>query len=335
MTAKSPAVRRPTLQDVAEAANVSMMTVSRALNGHDRVSEETRNRVLGEAARLGYRPSSTARTLRSNQSFLIGVFSPNMMMPLHSELVLGAQEAAAEYGYKLLLDVDVSSPFGRNPFVSDGDIVMGSPPDQRRRGPHFDRMRTVSMMGYVEGLDSSMTDLSRATYYAMQHLQTVGYQRVGLIQLPESPAQAGYDQALAEGNLDASGDLIHTVGPDGSGIREAIAALTARGTNVDALVVVSVAATPVALRELRSRGINVGTELGFVGTEGSRGGWSDLMNPAITTIQVPGYDLGAAAARRLIERLRGDASPARKLEFSSDIVIRESTPGPPTKKRRD
>lgn len=334
MSAKTPATRRPTLNDVAIAANVSMMTVSRALNGHDRISEETRERVLVEAEKLGYRPSSTARSLRTNQSFLIGVFSPNMMMPLHSELVLGAQEAAAELGYKLLLDVDVSSPAGHHPFVSDGDIVMGSPNDQRRRSAHLDRMRTVSMMGDLDGLDSSNTDLTQATYFAMQHLHTVGYRRIGLIQLPDSPAEIGYRRAIAEGGLEAAPELIHTVGPDGSGIHDAVDALTSRSVKADALVVVSVAAVPVVLRELRLRGINVGTELGFVGTEGSRGGWSELLSPAITSIQVPGYDIGAAAARRLIERLRGDASPARRLEFPSDVVIRESTPGPKPKKRR-
>lgn len=334
MTDDSSSGRRPTLHDVAAAANVSMMTVSRALNGHDRVSQETRDRVLAEAERLGYRPSSTARSLRANQSFLIGVFSPNMMMPLHSELVLGAQEAAAEHGYQLLLDVELAPRPGHHPFVSDGDIIMGSPGNQRLRAPHFDRMRTVSMMGYVDGLDSSYTDLTQATYYAMQHLHTVGYQRIGLIQHPDSPARQGYLNALAEAGRELDDGLIHDVGADGAGAREALAGLTSRTVRADALVVVSVGVTPLVLRELRLLGVNPGIDLGIIGTEGSRGSWGDLLNPAITSIQIPGYEIGAAAARRLIERLRGDASPARVLEFPSDIVIRASTPGPALAKRK-
>lgn len=328
MSAKTPTSRRPTLHDVAEASNVSMMTASRALNGHDRVSEETRQRVIAEAAKLGYRPSSSARSLRANQSYLIGVFSPNMMMPLHSELVLGAQEAAAEQGYKLLLDVDISAPPGHHPFVSDGDIVMGSPDFQRGRAQHYDRSRTVSMMGYLDGIDSSYTDLSLATYYAMQHLQTVGYRRVGLIQHPSSPAEAGYERALADRQEERDTNLIHCVAADGAGTRDAIERLTSRAIGADAILVVSLSATPVALRALRLHGVSAGEDIGFIGTEGSRGGWNDLLTPAITAIQVPGYEIGAGAARRLIERLRGDASPARRLDFPSDVVIRESTPGP-------
>jgi LacI family transcriptional regulator len=313
---------------VALAANVSMMTVSRALNGHDRVSAETRERVMAEAERLGYRPSSTARSLRANQSFLIGVFSPNMMMPLHAELVLGAQESAAQHGYQLLIDVDVSSPPGNHPFVSDGDIIMGAPEDQRRRRPHFDRMRTVSMMGYAEGVDSSVTDLEAATAMAVEHLHQVGYRRIGLIQLPGSPAQAGFERALSMAGLETFDGLIHTVMNDGTGISEAVTGLLAAAQRPDALIVVSVAATPVVLRELRARGLAAGKDIGFVGTEGSRGAWGDLLNPAITAIRVPGYDLGWAAAERLVERLRGDTSAPHRIEFPSDIVIRGSTQGP-------
>jgi LacI family transcriptional regulator len=303
-----------------------MMTVSRALNGHNRVSAATRDRVLAEAERLGYRPSSTARSLRSNQSYLIGVFSPNMMMPLHSELVLGAQEAAAERGYKLLMDVDVTSPPGHHPFVSDGDIIMGSPTDQERRRPYFDRLRTACMMSSAAELDSSNTDLALATYHAIQHLITVGYRRIGLIQHPKSPAEAGYQRAVVEHGIEVPDTLVHTVPNDGTGIREAIDALMMRSARPDALIVVSVAATPMALRHLRMHGIQVGRDLGFIGTEASRTTWGDLMSPAITAIQIPGYAIGAAAARRVIERLRGDTSPPQLLEFPSEIVIRESTP---------
>lgn len=320
--------RRPTLQDVAQAANVSMMTVSRVLNGQGKVSDATHARVMTEVERLGYRPSSTARSLRSNQSYLIGVFSPNMMMPLHAELVLGAQEAAAEHGYKLLIDVDVSSPPGHHPFVSDGDIIMGGPIDQQRRRPHFERSRTVSMMGYAEGLDSSVTDLGAVTELAVQHLAEVGYRRIALIQLPASPAEGGYLRAMAGVGLAVPDGLMYTVANDGGGVREAVDRMTSAEVAAEAVIVVSVAATPEVLRLLRERGLRIGRDLGFVGTEGSRVGWGDLLEPAITAIRVPGYKLGTSAARRLIERLRGDVSPAVRIEFPSEIVVRDSTPGP-------
>jgi hypothetical protein len=69
--------RRPTLKDVARAANVSMMTVSRVLKDSPHVSQSTRERVLAEIARLGYRPSFSARTLRAGESRLIGILAPN------------------------------------------------------------------------------------------------------------------------------------------------------------------------------------------------------------------------------------------------------------------
>lgn len=319
--------RRPTLQDVADAVGVSVMTVSRALNGYPNVSMDTRRRVLREAERIGYRPSSLARMLRTNQSRLIGVFSPNMMMPLHSEIVVGAQDAAAERGYQLLLDVNAGEGEARHSFMSDGDLIMGPPQDQARRTPRFDRMRTVSLMGQTTEIDAVDTDLAQATYNAVQHLLAVGYRRIALIEHPHSPAQRGYDRAIGKGELPDVAGLVQTVGNDAVSVGRAIDELIGLPEPPDALIVVSLAATPLALRSLGRRGIAIGRKLGFVGTEGSRGEWGDLLNPGLTAIRVPGYEIGAAGARRLLERLAGDTTAPQRLEFPSELVIRESTPG--------
>ena len=318
--------RRPTLQDVAQAANVSMMTVSRALNGHDRVSPETRERVVREAERLGYRPSSTARSLRANQSFLIGVFTPNLMMPLHTEMVLGVQHGATELGYQVLMNVDMQATGGRPAFVSDGDVIMGRPSVHQSLTPDADPRRTVALMSEAANLDAFNVDLALATQHAFEHLWERGYRRIALVQLPRSPAERGLQQWATNRGVPVDAEMVRTVEVDGTGVKEAIDALLQLPEFPDAMVVVSVAETPQVIRELHTHGVRPGHDLGFVGTEGSRGGWSDLLTPAITTIQVPGYDLGMAAARRLVERLRGDTTPPIHQAMTARLVVRGSTP---------
>jgi DNA-binding LacI/PurR family transcriptional regulator len=92
--------------------------------------------------------------------------------------------------------------------------------------------------------------------------------------------------------------------------------------------VAGVAATPLALKAIRRLEFSVPRDLGFVGTENSRSEYGDLLNPGMTAIRVPGYEIGAAGARRLLQRLRGDTSPPQRIDFPAELVIRDSTPGP-------
>ena len=305
---------------------MSLMTASRAVNGGTRVGKETRARVMAEAERLGYRPSMSARSLRTNKSGLIGVSTPDLMMPLQIEVVLGARDAAAHEGYRLLLDVDMTHDGGRHPFTSDGDLLIASAASDSTDQKMHDPGKTVNLMGSSSTLDVCGTDLDRSTFAAYQQLAASGYRRIGLMIHAGSPALRGHSRAIAELDVDPNERLIQVTGNDPGSVSRAIDRLMSTPEPPDALVVVNVAGTPLALRTLERRGISVGRDLGFIGTEPSLAEWGDLVSPKMSAIRVPGYEVGAAGVRRLIARIRGDSSPPQHHLLPSELVIRESTP---------
>jgi DNA-binding LacI/PurR family transcriptional regulator len=323
-TRKPPATSNaPTLRDVARAAQVSTMTASRALNGLPRVSNETRERVLRAAADINYRPSLSARALRSNQSRLIGLVAYDLNMPAHIEIILGARDRAADYDHDLLIQPDRARLSQGLPQNCDGYLVIGGLPDDHP----FDPKRTVNLLGAPsQRLDVCRTDSSQAVHAGFTHLLGAGYRRIGLILVAPTTTNAGRDTALQEYGLPATDELTRAFDPANTGLVEAVGEFLALDPPLDALMVHNVAGTPVVLRELQRRGVHIGKDLGFIGTEASLSDWGDLITPRMTTIRVPGYSIGAAGAARLIERLRGDESPPRLIEFPAELIVRDSTP---------
>lgn len=328
--APSRSTRRPLLRDVAAAAGVSTMTASRAISGEGRIAPATRERVLLEADRLGYRPSQSARSLRANESRLLGFVAPNLMLPVHVEIIQGARDVAGKAGYQLLLHVDAIDGKENTSFVSDGDLVISDSLHMPELWKQSDPMRTVGLMSRTQrpDIDVCASDLPKATLEAFRHLLDVGYRRIGLIQHIGNPAGFGREEALAEAGLDNDPDLVQVAANDKESVVKAVHALMSLPSRPEAIAVVHVAGTPVVLRELQRHRIVIGRDIGFVGTEVSTSDWGDLISPRMTAIRIPGYRIGAAGAERLIARLQGDQSAPRRYEFPAEIIVRESTPGP-------
>jgi LacI family transcriptional regulator len=306
------------------------MTASRAVNDGERVAPATRARVLLEAERLGYRPSHTARALRSQESKLIGLLAPNVMLPVHVEIIQGARDVAAREGYRIFLHIDVAEDQVLSPLSSDGDLIMGGAPSSFLANLREDPSRTVGLMSSstLEGIDICGTNLLRASLEAFRHLLATGYRRIGMIQHVGNIPRFGREEALAEAGIEDDPSLVQVVANDKDSVLRGLHTLMSLPTRPDALAVVHVAGTPVVLRELQRHRYTIGRDIGFLGTEVSTSDWGDLISPRMTSIRIPGYRIGAAGAERLIARLRGDQTPPRRYEFPAEVIVRESTPGP-------
>src|SRR4051812_43466915 len=95
--------RRPTIQDVADAAGVSRATASRAMTGQAHVAPPVREKVHEAATRLGYVPDATARQLRQQTSRVIGVLVPDLQNPFYADLAAGVGRSSAPAGLAMLL----------------------------------------------------------------------------------------------------------------------------------------------------------------------------------------------------------------------------------------
>jgi DNA-binding LacI/PurR family transcriptional regulator len=299
-----------------------MMTASRALNNSTRVAAGTRERVLRVAAEVGYRPSLSARALRNNQSRLIGLVAPNLMLPLHIELILGARDRATELDHELLLQAEGVHGNDRQLQNCDGNLVIGPLPKDHA----YDPRRTVNLMGQSRTLDVCRTDGHQATYEGFRHLLQIGYRRIGLIVLAPTAKNIGRDRALEEFGIPLDSRLTKFFGPDNIGIERGVGEMLDLDEPPDALVVHNVSGTPLVLRELQRRGVRIGRDIAFIGTEAGRSDWGDLLTPRMTSIRIPAWSIGVAGAERLIARLQGDDSPPKMIEFPARLVVRESTP---------
>jgi LacI family transcriptional regulator len=96
-------MRRVTQQDVAAAAGVSVMTVSRVINGARNVAPATRDHVQGVMDELGYVPNALARGLSSDRSRVIGVVVPDMANPFFTSIIRAAESIARQAGYRVIV----------------------------------------------------------------------------------------------------------------------------------------------------------------------------------------------------------------------------------------
>ena len=321
-----PVSKRPTLQDVASGAGVSVMTVSRALQGSPKVSAETRARIVAEAQRVGYRPSISARSLRTGQSKLISIVSPNIVVPLHVEIMQGARDAAAQHGYRLLLQMDSQPEEWGTAFPADGELVMG---EAIKIHQDVNPGRTVSLVESTnDRVDLCGTNLPGITRDAFLYLHAAGYRHIGFLQSIANSPKRGWLEAIAQLGLEPDPNLIVEVGSGTQAIADGARQLVAQTPDLDAMVVVHTFGTPVVLQELAHQGLVIGQDIGFIGSEVSHNYWGKVVQPGLSMIRIPGHAIGWSGCNRLIERLRGDQAPRRVIEIPSELVIRQSTPGP-------
>ncbi len=178
------------IKDVARTVGVSTATVSRALRGLPRVSDETRTRVLQAAAELDYVASPTAASLASGQTRAVGVIVPFVTRWFYASVVQGAEELLREEGYDLLLyNLGGDREARRRVFRShllrkrvDAVLVLSLTPTDEEVRALAKLDRPVAVVGAtVPGWASVRIDDNETARIAMQHLLDLGHRRIGYI----------------------------------------------------------------------------------------------------------------------------------------------------------
>ena len=183
----------PNIYDVARAARVSVATVSAAVNGTAFVSPALKGRVQRAVTKLGYQPNLVARSLATQQSRTIGMIVPDIANPFFPEVVRGAEDAAYDAGYMLLIassDNDLSKEeVYLRLFVAkrvDGVIFTKAPgamPKTLQTTLARAGVPLVLLARTVPGLRADIVEMDdkRATHEGVTHLLRLGYRRVGFI----------------------------------------------------------------------------------------------------------------------------------------------------------
>jgi LacI family gluconate utilization system Gnt-I transcriptional repressor len=323
---------------VAELAGVSAITVSRVLRTPAVVAEETRRRVEQAVDRLGYVPNLAAGTLASLKSRLVAVIVPTLRSSVYADTIQGLSDELSCAGYHLMV--------GYSGYSADLELAvlrafMGRQPDAVvltgvEHSPLLRRMLRKRKVPTVEIWDLADDPIDVAVGFdnvaagacVADHLAKAGARRPAV--LGSDPARearaakrlAGFEARCRALRLRAPivEPLIDGMSPEeaGSGFRR----LVARAPDIDGLFCLNDALAIAALMEARRLSIDVPGRMRIAGF-----GDFDLaahVAPRLTTVRVPGYEIGRRAARQLLDRVGGVRRGPRVEDLSFELVVRES-----------
>jgi LacI family transcriptional regulator len=331
-----------TLREVAAEAGVHTGTASRALNESTRgfVNAATAERVMRAASRLGYRPNSIARGLKTNRSYTIGVVVPDLRNPLFPPIARGIEERLEPAGYtSLLANTDNDPEREKLSFDAlrarqvDGFITAGA----RREHPLLHEIAETAPVVLVNrrtdahAFDSAVGDDQGGARAAVEHLAHLGHRK--LAHLAMRTVSTGEQRYL--GFLDATADLGLEVDPalipEARTYSEAEGArctreIIASGHEFTAVVAGNDLMALGCIDALREAGLDCPGDVSVVGFNDMD--WSERFNPPLTTVRLPHRELGEEAARLLLERLADPDLPPREVVLPTELVVRGSTAPP-------
>jgi DNA-binding LacI/PurR family transcriptional regulator len=335
------------MRDVAEHAGVSVQTVSNLVNQRLRqMSDETRVRIEDAMRELGYHPNRTARSLRSARTDTIGFLlldegARYLADPMTDQIIAGVGDIARDRGYSVLIHAGKPGEIDRGlltPVLEsrvDGVLLfLSGPPEQRAWFPARAAELEVPVVLLEERhgggeLEMSVTAANRdGARRLTEHLIGLGHRRIGFIAARQpwpmvEQRQLGYRDALAAAGIphDASLEVF-------DGVWDAAEA----ASMVDRLLAVPEPPTAImggndllavgAMRAARARGLRVPDDLAVTGFNDFA--FAEFVEPPLTTVHVPGYEIGRTAAELLIDHLNGEQQPRRDVVLPVELRVRGS-----------
>lgn len=328
-----------TLSDVAAAAGVSPITVSRALNTPETVSEVLRGRINATVEALGYVPNRMAGALASAKTRVIPVIVPSLSNVVFVEVIEGIQETIEAAGYQMLLG---STDYDLDREAALASTLLGwAPPGVLLAGlRHLPRTATllknadvpvVEFMEYGARCIDMNVGLShvRAGAVMAAHLLERGYRRIGFVgtrMRDDYRARQRYDgmrRHIAE--VGGASDILfeYPWGPGQEVGWHALADVLAADPQVDALFFANDEMAVGAVLRAQRDGIAVPGRVAVAGFNGLP--MSALVTPALTTITSPRKEIGKQAATMLLSRINGTPPAQRRIDVGFVLEARSST----------
>lgn len=328
--------RNLTILDVAREAEVSTATVSRALNG-GKVSAAAQWRVERAVEALGYRRNTLARGLVTGKTGVIGVLVPDVLGPLYAQMARGIEDVLTPLGMQYTL-VTSSRDVTREALAArfllehqvDGLILIGSQMSSEAlytllagRSPVVLVQREVLPEADGTPDDFVMVGLDNASGVgaAMDYLFAQGHRHIAHVagaRLDGAARREAYDGYLERAGI-AARYVFGGDSTEASGVRAG--AELADYPEVSAVFCANDRVALGLYHALYERGVRVPEEMSVVGFDDLP--WSAFLGPPLTTVRQPGREMGALAARRLLEVLPGVSTPSTTL-VQPELVVRAS-----------
>jgi LacI family transcriptional regulator len=331
-----------TIYDLAKKLNISIATVSRALKDDPVVSKKTKKRIADLAQEMGYRSNHFARNLRSQKTNTIGVIIPMLNSNFQSTVVAGIESVANNAGYNLIITQSYESAEkeisgAKTMFNNRIDGLLVSVAYGTESTAHFDQFikKQIPLIFFdrvIEDLHCTnvLINNRQAGYDATKHLIEQGCKRiVHITATPKRNVYAdrlkGYKDALREHNMEFNKEYViisNLSQADGS-----IAAKQILQMNPlpDGVFVSNDNFAVGCMLALKKAGIRIPEDIAFVGFNNDP--ISQVVEPNLTTVNNPGYEIGRMAAHNLIDHLSGKTNIAatNTITLRSELIVRESS----------
>ena len=322
-----------TIRQVAEAADVSIATVSRAMRGSSTVRTDLADRVRVAAAELGYRPNPAAQGLATGVTRMIGVVVPTLANPYFDDVIKSLNAEASAAGYRMLIadadeDPDEELELSRGLLRHVDALILVSPrmPIDALWSLEEEARPVVVVNRQAEGIGLPFVavDTHAAMLDLCRHLASLGHAHVAYLAGPTGswPQQERW-RAITDA---AASGLRVTAVPAGSSIEAGYAALeTALDRAPTAIMCFNDLVALGALSRLAELGIDVPREMSVTGFDDIA--YARFVRPPLTTVASPQADLGRRAWNLVVRVLAGER-PTPSAPLPAPLVVRESTARP-------
>ncbi len=327
------------LNEVAKEAGVSIATVSRVINNNPNVNSETRIKVQQVIKTLKYKPNRVAKRLRtrSSSSNLIGVLIPDIQNPFYVEVLRGIEDVAYKNNYALIMCNFAQEEKKEKLYL---DILRSESIDGLIAAPtsEYDQevislvKENLPIVCVDRGLkdvdvDVVLVENQSGAFSAVNHLAKSGYKRIAYISgLPKIPSsqqrEKGYVEALKANNLKIDRSLIKY----GDSRHESGVKLCEDLLNLanppDAIFAGNNLITLGALETIHNKNLRIPADIAIIGFDDMY--WSISLNPPLTAVRQPAYEIGKHAAEQLILRINDPSRPTLSMILKTELMIRSS-----------
>ncbi|MDR3413346.1 MAG: LacI family DNA-binding transcriptional regulator [Formivibrio sp.] len=321
------------IKDVALAAGVSTATVSRVLSGSGPVRKELREKVLETVAAMGYRPNLAARRLRSSRTQTIGLIVSDVRNPFFTNISRAVEDMAYQQGMRVMLcnsDEDPKKEALYLELMEDENVcgVIFSPTlgTARRFDATVYPFPVVMIDRPVAAgtADAVILDNQAATRTLVDHLVSQGYRRIsGIFGSASGTGLArreGFNEALKQNGLTGTSQLVTANVAAG---QLEISHLLESPDRPEALLVSNGLFLLGALQAIRAAGLSIPNDVALVGFDDDP--WTSLVEPGLTVIAQPTYEIGRTAMELLLQRRESPERPVRVVELAGTLIKRGSS----------
>lgn len=330
-----------TIRDIASKLKISVSTVSRALRGFPEINEETKKAVEEMAKQLKYEPNMIAKSLRNRKTNTLGIIVPDLVTHFFSSTIGGIQDVASKKGYNVMIcqsNESYLTEISNTQTLANSQVdgILMSLSKETNSFHHLQSLieKDIPVVFFdriCEEIHTSnvIVDDHDGAFKAVEHMIEMGYKRIAHISGPENlfiskNRKQGYIDALVKHKIPVDESLI--IHNDMSE-KEAIVATNALlnlPNPPDAIFSINDIIAIQAMLVIKDRGLKIPEDVGVVGFTNDP--VSRFIEPSLTTVAQPAYEIGKISAKLLLDRLLNpEGFIAQSIVLKTELIIRNSS----------